>query len=1082
MEHKTWLWRKKPSEKTIIANGKADLSLVGINHEKDKTQEVLRSLEELNEQLLSARAESIVKDDLLAKQATGLEKAEAETAAFRRELDDALLQKAAAEERLINSETSLKESMQQLRIVKAEHQDMMNDIITKLSRDQARARTLEEMLTETNKKVVELEVENTNLSKILEAKEKLIEDLSVYKFQSEENFTMMLSKLDASEKSISTLKYEVCMLQKELDIRIEERDFNLRAADAARNQQLQSNKKIAKLETECQKLRVMVRKRLPGPAALANMRSEVDILGNNADGARRKKSNSTADDFMVRNFISSNCHDASMPMENIASLIEKLNSIEHENKSLKETLTKKSTELQSSRVMFARTASKLSQAESRVEELSKGQHCHELTKSSPTSYDLSLAPISEDRCDEDSISCAESWASALISELEHFRNGKQPSRSSRTSGTSELSLMDDFVEMERLAIVSADNSVGSLQSISGEIHTCAAPYGSDFSPRVTTGKKLIPVHSVSSCPQTNNEISSSHISSENYPSWLQDILKVIIQKQHIAKVDLDFILEEVKAALSKEHKPSDSYEVVSTDMLVSSGNNQLSQSNLEKSVYRLVNLTEGVIDKFAADNNGQQMPSKSDENFSPCQKPSSITGYIPRVFLFESSELIAVLRHFVIACKDLLNGEADLIVFLCKLSSTVDWIINHCFSLQDVSHLKELIKDHCDKDGTYTSNDFEAKRDCRVAEEDEIDASGVLKFESRRPSPLLTTSNGLFIVSQREEIEFKTKDENMRQKNEIATLETRNKVVEERLKSTTTKNESLMTQLKKSEEILSSLQEELANLKESKGLTETEIVNQKLVNDDLSSQLRVAKVELNEALQKLSSIEVELEEKSNCCEELEATCLELQLQLESVPTKEIPKYDIDAEENQLRTDLEISAASEKLAECQETILHLGKQLQALASPRDAVLFDKVVSSHAAAKTNRRPLLLDQMQAEDDAKFEELKSPKTKEVISTEPQKPSSTIFRNPNAGLLHGSKILVNGKADTTLRDIIQQSPKMSSRGFNLVNESFRHKSNCDAAALAVIPKRQKGGASFLRKLLSRRKRESKKMNLPALC
>lgn len=43
-------------------------------------------------------------------------------------------------------------------------------------------------------------------------------------------------------------------------------------------------------------------------------------------------------------------------------------------------------------------------------------------------------------------------------------------------------------------------------------------------------------------------------------------------------------------------------------------------------------------------------------------------------------------------------------------------------------------------------------------------------------------------------------------------------------------------------------------------------------------------------------------------------------------------------------DWEITAASEKLAECQETILNLGKQLKALASPKEAALFDKVVST------------------------------------------------------------------------------------------------------------------------------------------
>lgn len=783
--------------------------------------------------------------------------AEEEAASITRQLDDTLLQKAAAEEKLKNSETSLKEYMQQLRIVKAEHQDMMNDMITKLSKDQARTRVLEGMLAETNKKLGELEAENTNLCKILENKEKLIEDLSVCKFQSEEKLTMMVSELDASEKNNSSLKYEVCMLQKELDIRNEERDFTLRSADAARKQHLENIKKITKLEAECQKLRIMVRKRLPGPAALAKMRSEVEILGNNADGGRRKKLNAMVDDFSIRNSAPGYCHDASL--ETIASLVEKLNSIEDENKSLREALTKKSSELQSSRAMFARIASKLSHAETRVEELSKGQQCLELVKSSPTAYDLHLAPISEDRCDEDSISCAESWASALISELEHFRNGKQPSRSSRTSGTSELSLMDDFVEMEKFAIVCADNPAG-----------CA----SDFSPRVTTGKELIPVHdSLCSSPQVSSEISSNHMTFEKYPSWLQDILKVIVQKQRTAKVDLDFIIEEVRAALSKEHNSQDSFgEVDSKDVLTSRNKNEpSSQSNLEKSVSRLVNLTEGIIDKFAADNNAQQIPSQFDQVCGPYDKPSSITGYVHRIFLFESSELIAVLQHFVIVSKDLLSGKADLVLFLCKLGSTVDWIINHCFSLQDVSHLKESIKDHYHINGTHASNESEAK-ECRVTGGDE--------FERKRSSPLGITSNGLFIMSQLEEVESKTTDVNVWLKNELLTLETKNKDVDEQPQSISSKNEFLITQLKKSEEIVSNLHEELAKLKELKGVTENEIVKQKLANDDLNSQLRVAKVELIDALQKLSSIEVELEEKSNCCEELEATCLELQLQLE----------------------------------------------------------------------------------------------------------------------------------------------------------------------------------------------------------
>lgn len=92
---------------------------------------------------------------------------------------------------------------------------------------------------------------------------------------------------------------------------------------------------------------------------------------------------------------------------------------------------------------------------------------------------------------------------------------------------------------------------------------------------------------------------------------------------------------------------------------------------------------------------------------------------------------------------------------------------------------------------------------------------------------------------------------------------------------------------------------------------------------------------------------------------------------------------------------EISAASEKLAECQESILNLGKQLQALTSSRDAVLSDKFMSTPSrtiapAATTEttetekkltcQRSSLMDRMQAEDHDETDDLESPKTKEMI------------------------------------------------------------------------------------------------------
>ncbi|KAL0450369.1 UNVERIFIED_CONTAM: Filament-like plant protein 7 [Sesamum latifolium] len=62
---------------------------------------------------------------------------------------------------------------------------------------------------------------------------------------------------------------------------------------------------------------------------------------------------------------------------------------------------------------------------------------------------------------DDKASCAESWASALLSELEHFKNEKQlGTPSHRNMATSDMNLMDDFAEMEKLAEASADCPAG----------------------------------------------------------------------------------------------------------------------------------------------------------------------------------------------------------------------------------------------------------------------------------------------------------------------------------------------------------------------------------------------------------------------------------------------------------------------------------------------------------------------------------------------------------------------------------------------------------------------------------------------
>ena len=64
----------------------------------------------------------------------------------------------------------------------------------------------------------------------------------------------------------------------------------MKSVDAANKQHLEAVKKIAKLEAECQRLRSLVRKKLPRPAALAQMKMEVETLGKEMGEGRRRRS------------------------------------------------------------------------------------------------------------------------------------------------------------------------------------------------------------------------------------------------------------------------------------------------------------------------------------------------------------------------------------------------------------------------------------------------------------------------------------------------------------------------------------------------------------------------------------------------------------------------------------------------------------------------------------------------------------------------------------------------------------------------------------------------------------------------
>jgi hypothetical protein len=64
---------------------------------------------------------------------------------------------------------------------------------------------------------------------------------------------------------------------------------------------------------------------------------------------------------------------------------------------------------------------------------------------------------------------AESWASALIAELDHIKIEKVIGKAKKLSDVSKVDLMDDFLEMERLAYMDStgldQEEVGNLDEI-----------------------------------------------------------------------------------------------------------------------------------------------------------------------------------------------------------------------------------------------------------------------------------------------------------------------------------------------------------------------------------------------------------------------------------------------------------------------------------------------------------------------------------------------------------------------------------------------------------------------------------------
>eukprot|EP00250_Pteridium_aquilinum_P018889 c24227_g2_i1 orf=3-1649(-) len=295
--------------------------------------------------------------------------------------------------------------------------------------------------------------DNDALSKSLQERAQSLSDIMDAKIRAESEAKVLQVQMKCMQKDMDVHKYELQLLRKQLQIRNDEREQSKKVADANHKKHLENVKKIARLESECERFRSLIRQRLPGPAAIAQMRAEckthITSMG--------KKRSPTIPSSSSRKLPSSSYLQYQREAE---ALTERLFSVEDEAKFLKEALAKRTAELQESRQLCARTAMKLSYAQDRVEALSsigsmpstpqprkymplhnidihqqalpdeeKSTMCVSYPKDEAEDMKLNKVSINseiESSCNNgeqvDELSCAESWASALIAELSHLSN------------------------------------------------------------------------------------------------------------------------------------------------------------------------------------------------------------------------------------------------------------------------------------------------------------------------------------------------------------------------------------------------------------------------------------------------------------------------------------------------------------------------------------------------------------------------------------------------------------------------------------------------------------------------------------
>jgi hypothetical protein len=930
MDRRSWPWKKKSSDKSSNADvlqNQAEqddkvpkfvqISPETYAHLTECEQEVKvldEKVKNLNEEVSALQSEITTKDALVKQHAkvaeeavSGWEKAEAEASALKVQLETVTLSKLAAEERGAHLDGALKECMKQVRTVKEEGEQKLHDVVFAKTKQWEKIKAeLEEKLIEFDHELIRAGAENDALSRSLQERADLLMKIDEEKAQAEAEIEVLKSTIQSGEREINSLKYEVHVVSKELEIRNEEKNMSVRSADVATKQHLEDVKKITKLEAECQRLRGLVRKKLPGPAALAQMKMEVESLGMGRDYGDNRLRRSPAKN-------SNSFHRPMSPMSPVPDygfdnlqhmqkenefLTARLLTMEEETKMVKEALTKRNSELQTSRSMYAKIAGKLRSLEVQMvngnQRKSPNMDIHfDGVHSQNGSNPPSMTSMSEDGVDDEG-SCTESWANALVSELSHIKKDKV-AKSSVTEGSNQLEMMDDFLEMERLACLPSEtnchgNTVDKMKINNAE----AAMSGLTESNGVKDLQSALPSPGTPSSKQQLSEGSPLL----KLQSRISSLLDSESPKNNVGKVlsSIRNILKDIEEEADSMNTTNmvdvaDSESLVNQGKRLSIGSKHAMDQEFLEAVLKIQDFVKSLGQEMSKN---QGVPSDYD---GLCEKIQHFSALVEKVMSNED-----VVNDIIMALSRIFSETSE-IKFTMLRDSTKETDSNNLDYVDKVTLLENKVQ--------------------LVPLKDNISGPcPLIPHSSSDPEMVGPTDAGFDVKMCSPDDYEQLKSEKMNLEVELARC---SKMIED-------------TQCKfcEMEKNLEELTSKLSASENSNSLAETQLKCMVESYKSLESRKNQLESEIEVLQSKIEILTAELSDERQSHEDDLARYKDLEEKMERYENEQSSMHVDEIEDTKTSQEVEIAAAAEKLAECQETMLILGRQLQAMRPPAESI--------------------------------------------------------------------------------------------------------------------------------------------------